>query len=62
MQTIDYGTDEDDGAIVPVIYEDKDESEEEEGSEVAMETESDDENKEPQVFSDVSDFEGIEEM
>nr|GLL35619.1 WD repeat-containing protein 43-like [Ipomoea trifida] len=59
--TIDYGTDEDGGAVVPAIYEDMDESEEEEGSEVAMETESDAEKKEPQVFSDVSDFEGIEE-
>ncbi|CAH9104806.1 unnamed protein product [Cuscuta epithymum] len=57
--TVDYGSDED-GAVVPLIYEDKDdesEEEEDEGSVVSMETECNAENIEPQIFSDVSDFE-----
>ncbi|XP_016459035.1 uncharacterized protein LOC107782652 isoform X2 [Nicotiana tabacum] len=49
--TIDDG-DEEDGAIQPIIYEDESD---EEGSEVAMETESNPDVEEPEAFSDISD-------
>lgn len=51
MQTIDDG-DEEDGAIQPIIFEDESD---EEGSEVAMETESNPDVEEPEAFSDISD-------
>lgn len=58
--TIDDGDDED-GAIQPVIYEDNDESDEED-SEVTMETENFPDVEEPEAFSDISDQEGSDGM
>ncbi|GFY96990.1 hypothetical protein Acr_11g0012960 [Actinidia rufa] len=56
---VDDGFDENDG-ITPVVYEDKDESEEED-SEDAMET-TDQEGSDIEPFNDVSDLEGSEDM
>lgn len=55
------GLDEDGGAIEPAIYEDKDESDEEESGE-AMDIENgeDEEEPEPRIFSDISDFDEME--
>ncbi|PSS17879.1 WD repeat-containing protein [Actinidia chinensis var. chinensis] len=56
---VDDGFDENDG-ITPVVYEDKDESDEEE-SEDAMET-TDQEDSDIEPFNDVSDLEGSDDM
>ncbi|KAK2974367.1 hypothetical protein RJ640_021223 [Escallonia rubra] len=56
--TVDDG-EEENGLIQPVVFEDKDESDEE-GSEDAMET--DDDSKNPEAISDISDVEGSDGM
>ncbi|KAK3026098.1 hypothetical protein RJ639_040770 [Escallonia herrerae] len=56
--TVDDG-EEENGLIQPVVFEDKDESDEE-GSEDAMETDDDSEN--PEAISDISDVEGSDGM
>ncbi|GKV35810.1 hypothetical protein SLEP1_g44022 [Rubroshorea leprosula] len=56
---------EEENATVPVIFEDKDESDEEELSEDAMETDRDGEEEEEaldEALDGISDFEGIEDM
>ncbi|KAL2495679.1 WD repeat-containing protein 43 [Forsythia ovata] len=54
-ETADDG-EEDNGKVTPVIYEDNDESDNE-GSIESMETESNQDGEQPQVFSDISDDE-----
>ncbi|KAG9143505.1 hypothetical protein Leryth_016490 [Lithospermum erythrorhizon] len=58
--TIDDGEEEND--VTPFIYEDKDDSDEEDGSGESMETESDEDVGKPEVFDDFSDFEGNDGM
>ncbi|CAI9114020.1 OLC1v1037491C2 [Oldenlandia corymbosa var. corymbosa] len=57
---LDMGLDENEETIAPAIFEDKDGSDEEESAE-AMDIESgEDEEPEPQIFSDISDFDEME--
>ncbi|KAL3511865.1 hypothetical protein ACH5RR_024582 [Cinchona calisaya] len=56
--TVDDGIDENE-IITPAFYEDKDESDEDVSAD-AMETESDESGQEPEILSDISDFEGME--
>ncbi|KAL0314375.1 UNVERIFIED_CONTAM: hypothetical protein Sangu_2281900 [Sesamum angustifolium] len=59
-ETIDDGVEEN-TTVIPVIYEDEDESDDE-GSEDSMEVENVEDGEEPQAYSDISDNEGNGEI
>ncbi|KAK4391023.1 hypothetical protein Sango_2165600 [Sesamum angolense] len=60
VETIDDGVEEN-TTVIPIIYEDEDESDDE-GSEDSMEVENVEDGEEPQAYSDISDNEGNDEI